>query len=1339
VGNKIREVDTALEYNRPGLYSEYGSGAKGTKTFEKEKSFFPINNANFENYFLREFNENAPRNLFGLGSKSGPFVIKGSDHFANPEFRPGSITLGHGYESNPFTVRHEAHGHALQGSADLSIGETAKLPLEQDLLNLVQPKNWLDRWWLNKQTKANPNFKKDYDYLTNSNTREAFPFLVENRAHMVDQGLLKTTYDPITKKTIKASAESGRGRLTSLYPWWKRGKLADIWNIAPSVISGLGLGTLGALALQQKKQGGTTGSIYGYRNYDNDILSNKAYGGGYFPEYHSWAPPRMDVGGSPCYDAQGNVIPCPETIYHHQKGTGGLNYDPVRTVSPYLTNNDIKKYTQAPASPSDVNFITNFAKFRKTFRNYGDDYNPTEVPYKGEKHWNINRFIIDPHLNVAMSDLNVDKSTPEERRASILADMYKYYMLQDPEHKRRDFRKAKKFVRNEVDPIMKGAFYNDFLVNSSGTPNFNMLDPINTFADENPLRSVHTWNEGITSNEDMKKLHSNYKPEEWNDDRIKNMSMDYLINYKKMSKKDAAKQWQTWTDEEISRKNTEEYLSKQPHIQRKKVASPKEWANLSDDDRFIREQDLPYEGEPEWNVEYYDPILKKTNTKHFNTNEQAEQFYNDPANKASAKYSDLIKHKYGGGLLSRTVTCSRCGHSWKGVTGGLDPLTCHDCGGMIKMNYGGDPSIAQPGKKVKSKLPTYEKPLYTNVKNDAMSSTNNNGQSFLDRTMMVDYYPNNINDTSYAYTKQIPGGGFESFNSSTGHHNGPAYSQVNRNGKISMLSPGEAANYQNSIFNNFQKANGGDISIPDLNTSNWLKKYKVGGASTGWLGKYETGSEVTETTTVKPGWSLMSAVPEWNANGTSTIQKPVVKKVTETPKKLPQKSYVGRPATQEEWENSNNTQVTATGTYRLPTEAEWENVQRKDGININTGRTIAPGWTLGGVGNKVAVTQPSLTEEQKFQFENPYTTPNPNLNSSIPGTPEYWWSEAGWNPEKQQTPVGMGAFARLYPQFATPDPDREWTTLPDGRSAWKKRVHAWQIPGTPQFKALAEINELEKEKNMLIGKTAVQLADPTGVSMWGDTWDSYKELYNNPSVWNATLAGVNTVASLPIIKYAGEEFMVPVKGAEATAKVAQITSKLEKLYTKYPQLSKLQKTKNAVTTAGKTFVGKGKQALNYIGNSEVGQVLHYVGGEPFMKTFDKATGAEKLFKLPTTGAIQGFNKMERFGKASINLPLNLYANNQNIKDLKNSLNSGGLFYNFQRPNGTTFQISKEIQDKQLPGSIPFDAIDSKYDGKNEIIPIYDDKTLNSMDIYIPAMYNNSQKTQPKLKKLPNKK
>lgn len=43
----------------------------------------------------------------------------------------------------------------------------------------------------------------------------------------------------------------------------------------------------------------------------------------------------------------------------------------------------------------------------------------------------------------------------------------------------------------------------------------------------------------------------------------------------------------------------------------------------------------------------------------------------------------------GGGLLSRSVTCSNCGWSWKAVDGGKDPFTCHNCGGMVKMQNGG--------------------------------------------------------------------------------------------------------------------------------------------------------------------------------------------------------------------------------------------------------------------------------------------------------------------------------------------------------------------------------------------------------------------------------------------------------------------------------------------------------------------------------------------------------------------------------------------------------------------------------------------------------------------------
>jgi len=381
---------------------------------------------------------------------------------------------------------------------------------------------------------------------------------------------------------------------------------------------------------------------------DSQLIKNK-YGG--LTKYHSYAPPRMNVGGEPCYDAQGKVIPCPETTYTHERGTGGLNYSPVRTVSPYLSNRDIRRYTQAPTSGKDVNFIANYGDFKRSFGKASEDYNPTSVPYEGSNHWNINRFIVDPHLNDAFGDLNVNASTPEERRASILADMYKYNMLQDPNHRGKAFRKAKRFVRREIDPMMNGAFLNDFLLNQKGTPNFGLMDPLNTFDEQNPLINLNQWNRGVTQEEDMKKQHSDYNPAEWTSDRVKNISMDYLRNYKKMSRRDAKKQWKTWEEDAAADQGRYNYEISNPNPTRQKVASPKEWANLSDEERFYREQNLPEVNEVGWNIDYKDTSGKSA-TKHFATNKEAEQFFNTTPGEKT-KYSDVSsyeKKKYGGWL-----------------------------------------------------------------------------------------------------------------------------------------------------------------------------------------------------------------------------------------------------------------------------------------------------------------------------------------------------------------------------------------------------------------------------------------------------------------------------------------------------------------------------------------------------------------------------------------------------------------------------------------------------------------------------------------------------------------
>jgi len=46
----------------------------------------------------------------------------------------------------------------------------------------------------------------------------------------------------------------------------------------------------------------------------------------------------------------------------------------------------------------------------------------------------------------------------------------------------------------------------------------------------------------------------------------------------------------------------------------------------------------------------------------------------------------------GSGLLSKSVSCSNCGWSWKAVDGGIAPMTCHKCGGVVKMQNGGQPN-----------------------------------------------------------------------------------------------------------------------------------------------------------------------------------------------------------------------------------------------------------------------------------------------------------------------------------------------------------------------------------------------------------------------------------------------------------------------------------------------------------------------------------------------------------------------------------------------------------------------------------------------------------------------
>ena len=292
-----------------------------------------------------------------------------------------------------------------------------------------------------------------------------------------------------------------------------------------------------------------------------------------------------------------------------------------RTQIPYTSYRDIKRNTKVPTDPREVNFISNYAGAIGEPTSEGFVY-PTQVPMEGNKHWNIDRFIIDPqygpflYSDVTNSKTGAPTTTPQQARYNTLADMYKYYMLQDPEHRGRAFRKAKRFVRNEVDPRTTGSFYNSWKNNDGSDSNGFSLD---SFASQNRLKDLY-WDE-ITGGKKT-------TPEKIN--QLKDISLDYFKRYGKLSDEESQNRWAQWEQEANKLRETGEY---------------KKGGGMF----------------PE-----YDSYA--------------------PPRHATGGQTD-------GGLLSRTVTCSNCGWSWKAVDGGIDPTTCHKCGGMIKMKNGGDISI----------------------------------------------------------------------------------------------------------------------------------------------------------------------------------------------------------------------------------------------------------------------------------------------------------------------------------------------------------------------------------------------------------------------------------------------------------------------------------------------------------------------------------------------------------------------------------------------------------------------------------------------------------------------
>jgi hypothetical protein len=233
---------------------------------------------------------------------------------------------------------------------------------------------------------------------------------------------------------------------------------------------------------------------------------------------------------------------------------GGHRYSLKKTVTPYKTNQQIKKNTEAVDNPNDIDFLFNY---RHTSADDSDNRNAMSVPYQGMRHWNIDRFIIDPEFGGGYTNLKAEDDSMEAKRRNVLADMFKYQMFQHPEQSRgKSFRQAKRFVKKEIDPRVSGAYFENYTLGKTPVPG-GSNSGITTYANDNPFYKAWAAMQG-----EVDFANKEYRKNPWDENKIEKVSKDYLINTKKLSRKETRQQIKKWKTELPSM--IDEYLNPKP-------------------------------------------------------------------------------------------------------------------------------------------------------------------------------------------------------------------------------------------------------------------------------------------------------------------------------------------------------------------------------------------------------------------------------------------------------------------------------------------------------------------------------------------------------------------------------------------------------------------------------------------------------------------------------------------------------------------------------------------------------------------------------------------------------
>lgn len=246
-------------------------------------------------------------------------------------------------------------------------------------------------------------------------------------------------------------------------------------------------------------------------------------------------------------------------------GNQGIDYSLGATQSPFFSENEIFQKTSTPAHLGETDFFTNYINATgasdkiyidpRTGNRYYQNHNSelSSIPFQNEKHWNIQRFLISPHLSKPAN------SNLSQGRLNILYDIFKYFLYQEKGNREIAKKAAQKFMKTYVDPIIFGKAQkwlkenlHEFTSRTNPFPKRRFIDKQNLFASDTDDKYFVYKLLG----ENSKVAQGLKKGKVFSKKEVKQFLIDYNLEIRRKSKKEAraiAENIISQTEDQISR------------------------------------------------------------------------------------------------------------------------------------------------------------------------------------------------------------------------------------------------------------------------------------------------------------------------------------------------------------------------------------------------------------------------------------------------------------------------------------------------------------------------------------------------------------------------------------------------------------------------------------------------------------------------------------------------------------------------------------------------------------------------------------------------------------------